>query len=241
MQMLIIDYNAAIVLIILLIVRYKEAVLNREKLILDNIPLIKKMTQGHYFYYRQDALLALIEAINGYDEKKNTKSSSLQSRIIFKVKMAIKDARRNDDAVTKNMRKKIKEYETAVIHLTNKNMKEPSEYDVAEYLGQDINYDFYIIQSLSCFRDCELNEFELYENPDIDAIISEKQQKQILLKSINGLNKKEKFIIMQLHYEGNKMADVGNKLKLSESRISQINKEAIKKLRKSICNNLSLN
>ena len=204
------------------------------------------MTQGNYYQYRPDALLALIEAIDGYDESKNTKSSSLQSRIIFRVRMAIKDAKRNDDIVSKTTRAKIKKYESAVIYLTNKNMVEPTGQDIAEYLGLDVDYNFYVIQSLSHFRvydfsESDFNEYKFDKDPVIDETISLKQQKQILLKNINTLNKKEKFVIMQLYFNDCKMKDVGNKLKLSESRISQINTEAIEKLRKRICNDLSLN
>jgi RNA polymerase sigma factor for flagellar operon FliA len=62
----------------------------------------------------------------------------------------------------------------------------------------------------------------------------EKQLKEILTDVINSLNERERLVITLYYYEDLSMAEIGKMLGCTESRVSQMHSQIMKKIRERI-------
>ena len=60
------------------------------------------------------------------------------------------------------------------------------------------------------------------------------QMKEILIEAIEKLPEKQRLVIALYYYEELTFKEIGNLLKVSESRVSQIHSEVLQKLRQEI-------
>ena len=69
---------------------------------------------------------------------------------------------------------------------------------------------------------------------DISKKIEEEELIDVIKKVLNTLNEKERLIIQLYYFEELSLKEIADILDVSESRISQIHKKTIKKIRKKL-------
>jgi RNA polymerase sigma factor for flagellar operon FliA len=80
-------------------------------------------------------------------------------------------------------------------------------------------------------------EPETKNTPEIPDISCEKNEiKEVIKKSIDELNDKEKTVITLYYYEELNLKEIGKILEVSESRVSQIHSQCLFKLRNKLKN-----
>lgn len=147
------------------------------------------------------------------------------------------DYLRELDTVSRSSRKLIKSIDKEVSRYFNENEEEPSDEYLAEVLGEDVKKikeariasDIYSVIPID----------EQYNAIIADNVIENVQKDELvgIIKDIlSSLSKREQTIIQLYYFEELSLGEISEILHITSSRISQIHKEVIKKIRNRLGN-----
>jgi len=215
----------------------------KQLLIEEHLYLVKIMAGRMYNYYGSKVeyddligfgVMGLIDSIDRYDITKNIKFETYAQ---IRIRGTIIDNIRKLDWIPRSLRKKSKEIQNSMMNLENKLGRTPSNTELANFLDIPVEDVESILADISTFNMTSLEEIlinkgehninnDKRENTP-ENIYEEKELKEILANTIDGLPKKEKTVISLYYYEELTYKEIGHILELSESRISQIHSKAI--------------
>ena len=222
----------------------------RDQLILNYSPLVKyvagRVAVGLPANIEQADLISygifgLIDAIDKYDRGRNIK---FETYAISRIRGAIIDELRAIDWVPRSVRYKAREVEKAYAALENKLKRPPSDAEIAEEMDisiDDLNHIYTQLSSVSLIALDELMSIEgdkgdklsLLETLEdtktagpMEAFESE-EMKEILVTAINRLPEREKKVITFYYFAGLTLAQIGEVLGVTESRVCQIHTKAV--------------
>lgn len=226
----------------------------KEEIVKKNIPLVKfiasRIFQGKSKYIEYEDLvsygmLGLMDAISKFDESKGMKFSTYAS---IRINGAIIDEIRKISPLSKGAMDKLNRYNDAVESLQIKLSREPKDEEIADYLNiarkDIIEIEGYInymsIVSLDELIFTKDNDVDLMatirddSSPSPQGTLEGKEQIEYLAKALDLLNEKDKTIISLYYYEEFTLKEIGEVLKVSESRVCQLHSRAIIHLRKAM-------
>ncbi len=219
----------------------------REELILKHLPLVKSIAFsikrhlpptidvrdliGH-------GIIGLIKALEKLDTQKNP-----ESYLRIRIRGAIYDYLRSLDFGSRRIREKERRIRKALSDLTDRLGREPSDEEVAEYLGEDIKSLQQDLSKISFsyilnLEDVFTEERRSYEevisskDTDVEEEVIRRDTLERLKEAIEKLEPREKLVIQLIFYEELPLKEVAEILGCSISRVSQIKGEAIEKLRR---------
>ena len=222
----------------------------RDSLILHYSPLVKyvagRVAVGLPANVEQADLISygifgLIDAIDKYDQSRGIK---FETYAISRIRGAIIDELRAIDWVPRSVRFKAREVEKAYASLENKLKRPPSDAEIAEEMGVTIDELTAIYTQLSTVSLVALDELmssdgergdklSLVETLEdtrtespMEAFESE-EMKTILAEAINRLPEREKVVVTLYYFEGLTLAQIGEVLGVTESRICQMHTKAV--------------
>lgn len=148
------------------------------------------------------------------------------------------DYLRGLDIVSRSSRKLIKLIDKEVTNYFNQNEEEPSDEYLAEVLKEDVNKikdariasDIYSLVPI----DEQYNALEsenTLENIQQDELVS------IIKNILSELSKREQMVIQLYYFDELSLSEISDILGITSSRISQIHKEVIKKIRNKLGDN----
>ena len=224
----------------------------REKLILNYVPLVKHIA-GKVIISIPDnysfddlvnyGILGLIDALERFDPSRNIKFSTYA---VPRIRGAIYDEVRKLDWVPQSIRRKSKEFTTALIELEDKLGRKPTDDELKEELDlnskqykkmlSDINIPENIsLEKVISFKDNnKLTIKDLVEDSEDeqpDQVFSYNKMKEILGNAIDKLPKKEKLVVSLYYYEDLTLREIGEIMDLTAARISQLHTKSIFRLR----------
>lgn len=172
----------------------------------------------------------LIKVSRRYDTSKN---ESFWGYAKTRVQGSMLDYLRSLDVVSRTNRKLIKSIESETTRYFNEHAEEPSDAYLSEVLGEDIKKikeakiasDIYTLLPL----DEQLN---ISDHTATDVQIEEEQLIQIITEIMESLIERDQLIIQLYYFEELSFREISEVLEITESRVSQIHKEIIKKVRK---------
>jgi len=192
-------------------------------------------------------LLGLFDALKKFEPKRNLKFDTYAS---FRVRGAIIDGLRKEDWLPRSIRDKSKRIELAIQQLEQKLQRTPSAEEIATITGINAE-EIETIMKDALFSNVwsleekpndgtesskegvgYLLEDETAIAPDDNLLQAELQDE--LVEGIKNLNENEQLVISLFYQEELTFTEVGHILGLTTSRISQIHKKAIFKLRASL-------
>jgi len=226
----------------------------RDRLILHYSPLVKyvagRVSVGLPQSIEQSDLVSygifgLIDAIEKFDPERKIK---FETYAIARIKGAIIDELRSIDWVPRSVRAKAREVERAYAKLENQLLRTPTDAEVAAELGiseEDLQARF---RQISFVGVVALDEMlssgagDRGESTTLGDTIADKgdgpvavfegeELKQLLAAAINRLGEREKMVLMLYYYEGFTLAQIGDVLGVTESRVCQIHTKAVIQLR----------
>jgi len=226
----------------------------RERLILHYSPLVKyvagrvgvglppNIEQADLVSY---GIFGLIDAIEKFDLERAIK---FETYAINRIRGAIIDELRSIDWIPRSVRFKAREVEKAYQALEAKLQRTPTEAEVAHEMGVKLEELHAIFSQVSFVNVVALDELlhaggergdkmtlgdtlEDPKAPDPINLFEGEETKYILAKAINTLPEREKIVVTLYYYEGLTLAEIGQVLGVTESRICQMHTKAVLQLR----------
>jgi RNA polymerase sigma factor for flagellar operon FliA len=225
----------------------------RERLILHYAPLVKyvasRVATGLPSSVEQSDLVSygmfgLMDALNKFEPGRGNK---FETYAIPRIRGAIIDELRAMDWVPRSVRFKQREIEKALIDLETMLKRQPSEKELAERLGMSMSELHEVITQISFVSVLALDE-TVSSGSDrgesvalIDTLadkgydpstgVESQETRGLLAAAINELSEREKIVVTLYYFEGLTLAEIGEILGVTESRICQIHTKAVGVLR----------
>ena len=229
----------------------------RERLVVAYSPLVKyvagRVAVGLPANIEQADLISygifgLIDAIDKYDRARNIK---FETYAISRIRGAIIDELRAIDWVPRSVRFKAREVEKAYASLENKLKRPPSDAEIADEMDVSIEELNHIYSQLSTVSLIALDELMSVEGDKGDKMslletledtktagpmesFESVEMKEILSDAVNRLPEREKKVITFYYFVGLTLAEIGQVLGVTESRVCQIHTKAVLALRTKI-------
>jgi RNA polymerase sigma factor for flagellar operon FliA len=225
----------------------------RDRLIVHYSPLVKyvagRVSVGLPQNIEQADLVSygifgLIDAIDKFDPGRAIK---FETYAIARIKGAIIDELRSIDWVPRSVRAKARSVEKAYAKLEASLLRTPTDAEVASEMGISEQELQAIFNQISFVGLIALDEMlsaggERGESTTLGDTIPDKgegpvaafeveEMKQILASAINRLGDREKIVLTLYYYEGLTLAEIGEVLGVTESRVCQIHTKAVLQLR----------
>jgi RNA polymerase sigma factor for flagellar operon FliA len=226
----------------------------RERLILHYSPLVKyvagrvgvglppNIEQADLVSY---GIFGLIDAIDKFDLGRSIK---FETYAISRIRGAIIDELRAIDWIPRSVRYKAREVEKAYAKLEADLHRTPSEAEVAAEMGIRLDELHQIFSQVSFVNVVALDELlsvggekgdklslvdTLEDTKAEDPVLAfeSEETKFLLAKAINMLPEREKIVVTLYYYEGLTLAEIGQVLGVTESRICQMHTKAVLQLR----------
>ena len=225
----------------------------RDRLILTYAPLVKyvagRLGSGLPAHVDENdlvsyGLLGLIGAIERFDPNRDIK---FETYAIARIKGSIIDELRAMDWVPRSVRFKQREIEKALADLESMLKRQPSEKELAERLGMSLHELHEVITQISFVSVLALDEtvsvgadrgekvslVDTLADKGFDPIsgVESQETRGLLAAAINELSEREKIVVTLYYFEGLTLAEIGEILGVTESRVCQIHTKAVGVLR----------
>jgi len=231
---------------------------NRDALVIASVPLVRSLVgkvtiPDHPLASREDlenaGLLGLLQAIDQYNPERKTPFASY---VYGRVRGAIIDYLRSIDVLSRDSRRKVAEVQQAIEVLRQTMGAEPSDQDVADYLGLSLQEYHQILMDAQRRFALSLHAQHADEDaptsPPLDTIphpeseqMMEAIERQSLIDHITSLIRqlpeREQTILALYYFEDLTLREIASLLNLTEARISQILGKTLLKIRTSLQRN----
>ena len=219
----------------------------------DYLPLVKyiagRMAIGLPRSVEMDDLInagvvGLIDAHRNFDSAKGVKFETYAS---LRVRGSILDELRGMDWVPRSTRARSREIERTIARLENSLGRSPTETELADGLGVDLDEYYRMIDDVTSTSLLSLDEVTYGEDdekpvPLVDSLRSPDQPsalmnlereelRDLLADSLGELTEQERLVVALYYYEELTLKEIGQVLELSESRVSQLHTKAVLGLR----------
>jgi RNA polymerase sigma factor for flagellar operon FliA len=184
------------------------------------------------------AIVGLLDALDKFDPAKGTQ---LRTYAEFRIRGAILDQLRSMDWATRTVRERLKRLEDAQVSLEKKLRRPPTEEELADYLGMNMDdYHQMILEakggsfvSLEELIQAEGKEGGVEAGNEYDPfeMCSLKEIRSRIRRALEGLDPKEQMVVHLYYFEELTMREIGMVMELSESRVCQLHARALCKLR----------
>jgi len=189
-----------------------------------------------------EGIIALMGALEKFDASKNVKFVSYAS---LRIRGAIIDFARKQDWAPRSVRKMAKEIDNAIGELHIELGRSPMEHEVASKMGLEIDKyrkalgdtSLHNVLSLDALLDESQGGGDVADESSLDEPAQRLQNAElyaVLKDAIQTLKPKEQLVISLYYRKELNMKEIAKILEVSEPRISQIQANAIRQLRKSL-------
>jgi RNA polymerase sigma factor for flagellar operon FliA len=226
----------------------------REQLILHYSPLVKyvagRVSVGlppnvEQADFVSSGVFGLIDAIEKFEPERSIK---FETYAITRIRGAMIDELRALDWIPRSVRQKARAVERAYATLESKLRRSPSESEVAAEMGIPLEELHGVFSQLSLANVVALEELlhvggeggdrlslmDTLEDTAADnpvEVAEDRELRRLLARAINTLPDREKTVVTLYYYEGLTLAEIGQVLGVTESRVSQIHTKSVLQLR----------
>ena len=229
---------------------------NRDELVVKLLPLVRRMAwqmrERLPLHVELDDLvstgvLGLIDAVRKFDARKDVK---LERYAQHRVRGAILDGLRGLDTASRDMRRKSKKAETVYRTLELKLGRPPSDGEMADGLGVGLKAWYRAVLELQAVgmdwlrpmgtvgikESRKQNEESLAAEIPVDQIEAcfHRERREILDRALGCISDRERQVILLYYRQELTMRQIGEKLGIDESRVSQLHSAALARLRQRV-------
>jgi RNA polymerase sigma factor FliA len=224
----------------------------RDRLVLQHLPLVRaiavRVFQNLPVHVDLDdmvhaGIMGLFDAAVKYDDNKQV---TFQSYAKHRIKGAILDSLRNQDWASRDLRRRQKLLEQITQEFQGTLERNPTEQEVADRMGMDVERwrvvaaDLRMIGLMSASarapgsENQAVPEFPAKNDLNPDVLAGQRQLQEVLSVAVQALPARYQTVIQMYYSGGSTMREIGDKLGINESRVSQIHKLALEKMNNSL-------
>lgn len=185
----------------------------------------------------QSGVVGLIEASQKFDA---SQGASFETYAGIRIRGAMLDEIRRGDWTPRSVYRKSREVSDAIARIEAKQGREARDAEIAEEMQIEIEDYYHILQDTNSVQLLSIDQpdhDELSEDRMVGQMksqwleISEEGFHSALSAEIGNLPEKEKLVMALYYDEELNLKEIGEVLEVSESRVSQIHSQAIKRLK----------
>jgi RNA polymerase sigma factor for flagellar operon FliA len=220
----------------------------RDRLVLRHLPLVRAIAVRVYenlpVHVDLDDLvhagiMGLIDAATKFSAEKQV---SFQGYAKHRIKGAILDSLRDMDWASRDLRKRHKQLEAITRELTAVMERNPTEAEIAEKMGMDIEkwrqvaVELRMVGLLSASSRAPENEnqtvpeFPATDDLNPDVLTGQRELRALLSTAMKPLPERYQTVIGLYYLGGKTMKEIGDRLGINESRVSQIHRAALDRM-----------
>ena len=233
-----------------ILIKKKLSIKERNKIIETYLPMIQCVARRisyrlpahiHYNDLISNGVMGLMDAIKKYDPKRNNKFRTYAE---FRVRGAILDALRSQDWTPRSIRDKAKKIDRVTRILERKLSRSPKEQEVADALDMSLEEYHLMLNQTQEVNIISIDESTIFNPIDKGSVlrmlenadsslskINRKSVHKIIIDAIKELPERQRIVLSLYYYEEFNLRKIGQILKLTESRVSQLHAQAIERLR----------
>jgi len=205
----------------------------RERLLMDQLPQVRYIARRIHEHLPRHVpfedlvhagVVGLIDALHKYDQKKQVQFASYAK---FRIRGAILDSLREMDWSPRDLRRKARLLEEAHHKLRSELDRNPTEPELAAEFGLDLRGLQLLLGEIDGL--CDSIPHDPQDTPLFMCL--RREMKQQLARAIAELPEKERQVLVLYYFQELTMKEVGAKLGVAESRVSQIHSTAVVRLR----------
>lgn len=220
----------------------------RDRIVLEHLPLVKaialRVHENLPVHVDLDDLihagvLGLFDAASKYNPGKQVAFSSYAKH---RIKGAILDSLRQLDWASRDLRRRHKQLEAVTRELSLKLQRTPTEAEIAERLGVDVErwrqmmLDLRNVGLVSASsrpsenEDLPAPDFPSKPETQPDNMCAHQQMRTVLSSAMQHLPERYQKVVVLYYTKELTMKEIGGVLGINESRVSQIHKSALEKM-----------
>lgn len=221
----------------------------RNQIVLDQLPQVRYIAQKIHARLPNHiplddlvntGVLGLIEALAKFDPKRNVQ---LQSYARYRIQGAILDSLREQDWSPRLLRQKERQLETAREKLQVRLGRSPSQTELAAGLGISDRQLQQLLRDLQGLEVTSLQEPTLSEGHTLDekmadtteenpfSLCQRAEMNSLLEQAMSKLPARKKQVLDLYYFKSLTMREVGTRMGVCESRVSQIHSSAVSSLK----------
>lgn len=219
----------------------------RDELIMSYMPLVRSLARNinerlppnvDYDDLVSYGTFGMIEAVDKFDPEFGVKFETFATK---RIQGAIYDGLRAMEWTPRTIYTQVREFENASQLLTTSLQRKPTETELAEKLGWD-NELVSEVRSKSGVKGIRSleerhgeDEWSLGDSlTDLDSTPRRMEMGELgedMSSAVSSLGEKERVVLALYYFEGLHFSEIGELLKVSESRVCQIHMQAIESIR----------
>lgn len=186
-------------------------------------------------------VFGLIDAIEKFEPERGFK---FETYAINRIKGAILDELRALDWVPRSVRAKAREIERSMTELEHRLQRNPTDEELAHHLESSVSELHQTLAEISNLGIVALDEVFAPDNGSSlkdmvadpsglgpEAAFQKEETRRILADAINRLPDRERLVLTLYYFEGLTLAEIGEVLGVTESRVCQIHAKSVISLR----------
>ena len=187
----------------------------------------------------QVGMISLLEAARSYAPDKG---ASFETYVGIRIRGAILDYLRSSDWSPRSLPGRLRAIASAKQHIESEAGEVPNSIDVAAALGISIEAyhrtltdsamsDFLSLDERDSSGGESVGDQMRNESVGPAEAMEQEELRRAMAAAINALPEHERVVLLLYHGDGLLFREIGDKLKVSESRVCQIHSQAVKRLR----------
>jgi RNA polymerase sigma factor for flagellar operon FliA len=179
-----------------------------------------------------DGVLGLMDAIERFEPQRGL---SFQTFAVPRIRGAIIDGMRSMDFVPRSVRDKLRVVQRAQVRLEERLGRAPEEDELAKEAGIPLQ-QLRDLSRQSNSNHASLDDFDLADelSSAADHVVEQGDVNASLMRVIEELAERDQVIIALYYFEGLTLAEIGQVLGVTESRVSQVHRRATITLREKL-------
>ncbi|MDO9497836.1 MAG: FliA/WhiG family RNA polymerase sigma factor [Nocardioides sp.] len=176
-----------------------------------------------------EGVIGLMDAIDKYDPSRGLQ---FQTYAVSRIRGAIIDSIRSADWVPRSVRTKIRDLDRAREALQLQLGRTPEQSELAEAMGMTLTELREAHERPTVVATVEHDELtEIHDRaPRLDEAFEDEGTRELLMKAVRRLPERDQVVIALYFFEGLTLAEIGQVLDVTESRVSQLRSRATRSL-----------
>ena len=179
-----------------------------------------------------DGVLGLMDAIERFE---TARGLSFQTFAVPRIRGAIIDGMRSMDFVPRSVRDKLRTVQRAQVSLEERLGRVPEDVEVAREVGIPVQ-QLRDLSRQANSNHANLDDFDLADelSSAADHQVEQGDVNASLMRVVDQLAERDQVIIALYYFEGLTLAEIGQVLGVTESRVSQVHRRATTTLREKL-------